>query len=383
MPVPQSITQELQKVAPSAIIELFELRLVTALHGSNDIYRFHAGVNGKNDGGNVVWAGQTYTAYPVQCDGFEYSGNGQLPRPKLRVANVIGTITAVLLVVNAVTPGNDLIGAKVIRRRTLARYLDAVNFPSNTNPYGTPDPTAEFPEEVYYISRKVTENRDLVEFELSAAFDLQGVRAPKRQCIANVCQWVYRSAECGYTDTRYFDDNDNPVSSAALDVCGKRVSSCKKRFDTTSDFPPNYSTVGKSNTVTSGQTLSAGQDRVSTNGWYRLIMQNDGNLVIYDKGRTAIWSTATTGSNADRAIMQADGNFVLYTAALAVVWSTGTLEPGNTLVMRDDGNLVVLGTANEVRWQSRTSSAAQPVYANDPSPPLPFGSFPGIGSYTL
>lgn len=237
MTVPQEITQELQKVAPSAIIELFELRLVAALHGSADVYRFHAGVNGKNDGGNAVWAGQTYTAFPIECDGFEYSGNGQLPRPKLRVANVLSTITTVLLAVNAITPGNDLIGAKVIRRRTLARYLDAVNFPGNVNPYGTPDPTAEFPQEIYYISRKVTENRDVVEFELAAAFDLQGVRAPKRQCIANVCQWGYRSVECGYVGTNYFNDNDQSVASAAQDVCGKRVSSCKARFGATAPLP--------------------------------------------------------------------------------------------------------------------------------------------------
>jgi lambda family phage minor tail protein L len=233
----QKIVQELQQVAPSAIIELFELRLVAALHGSNDVYRFHAGVNAKNDGGNVVWAGQTYTRMPIECEGFEYSGNGQLPRPTLRIANVLGTVTTVLLAVNAITPGNDLIGAKVIRKRTLARYLDAVNFPSNVNPYGTPDPAAEFPEEIYYISRKVAETRDVVELEMAAAFDLQGVRAPKRQCIANICQWVYRSAECSYTGDAYFNDNDQAVGTLALDVCGKRVSSCKARFGATAALP--------------------------------------------------------------------------------------------------------------------------------------------------
>jgi lambda family phage minor tail protein L len=233
----QKIVQELQQVAPSSVIELFELRLVADLHGSSDVYRFHAGVNGKNNGGNVVWDGRTYTAMPIECDGFEYSGNGQLPRPKLRVANVFGTITTVLLAVNAITPGNDLIGAKLIRKRTLARYLDAVNFPSNVNPYGTPDSTAEFPEEIYYISRKVAETRDMVEFELAAVFDLQGVRAPKRQCISNVCQWVYRSAECGYIGTSYFNDNDQGVATEGLDVCGKRVNSCKARFGATATLP--------------------------------------------------------------------------------------------------------------------------------------------------
>ena len=36
---------ELQKIAPSSVIELFELQLVAALHGSSTVYRFHAGSN--------------------------------------------------------------------------------------------------------------------------------------------------------------------------------------------------------------------------------------------------------------------------------------------------------------------------------------------------
>ena len=230
MTVPQSITSELQKVAPSSIIELFVLQLNTAQHGGNDTYRFHAGVNGKNDYGNIVWAGQTYQALPVEMEGFEYSGNGQLPRPKIRVSNQFGLISAILISINAVNPGNDLIGAKLTRIRTCARYLDAVNFPGNSNPLGTPDSTAEFPREVYFVSRKVVENRDMVEFECAAAFDLQGVRAPRRQCIANICQWTYRSAECGYTSPIYFDADDLPVDNASQDACGKRLSSCEVRF---------------------------------------------------------------------------------------------------------------------------------------------------------
>jgi len=50
------------------------------------------------------------------------------------------------------------------------------------NPLGTPDPTAEFPQEIYKIDRKSSENREAVQFELAAVFDLAGIRAPKRQC---------------------------------------------------------------------------------------------------------------------------------------------------------------------------------------------------------
>lgn len=226
-----TVTSELAKVAPSAVIELFELQLNALQHGVTEVYRFHAGSN-FNASGELVWAGNSYLALPVEADGFEYSGNGQLPRPKIRIANLLGSITAVLL---ALPEGLE--GAKVTRIRTLARCLDAVNFPGGVNPYGTPDPTAEFPREVYYIDRKTVENRDVVEFELAAAFDLAGVRAPKRQCIANICQWVYRSAECSYTGTNYFNENDQAVGSLSLDVCGKRLSSCQARFGANNTLP--------------------------------------------------------------------------------------------------------------------------------------------------
>lgn len=198
---------ELQKINPSSIIELFELELVTALHGVNTIYRFHAGSN-LDANGELIWKGNTYQRFPVEADGFEYTGNGQLPRPTIRVSNILGTITGILLTVNATTAGNDLNGAKLTRIRTLARYIDDANFDGGSNPYGTPDTTAEFPQEIYYLDRKVTENRNVVEWELAAAFDLAGVRAPKRQCINNRCQWVYRGTECGYSGAPIADEND-------------------------------------------------------------------------------------------------------------------------------------------------------------------------------
>ena len=310
------IITDLQKINPSAIIELFTLETTIALHGSAQTYRFHNGTSLVNNG-DIVWAGNTYIKLPITAEGFAYQ-RGQIPRPTLTVSNALGTITAILLNVNQVTTGNDLTGCTVTRIRTLARYLDNVNFPvtststtttetiadpadaesvtytvtvvnvggsnifaingsnnpvltmkrgstyifdqsdatnsghplaiksdaggaqtttvsgtagqsgatvtyqpaypsapsdlryyctvhgngmGNTitmnnpntttqqttttstqqvNPLGTPDPTAEFPREIYKIDRKSTETRDIVEFELAAPFDLAGVRSPKR-----------------------------------------------------------------------------------------------------------------------------------------------------------------------------------------------------------
>ena len=175
-----AIVSNLQNTNPSAIIELFTLQLDSSLHGATTIYRFHAGSSLK-DNGEIVWAGNTYQRFPIKAEGFAFR-QGQLPRPTLTVSNALGTITAILLSVNTTTAGNDLTGATVTRIRTLARFLDAVNFPGDINPYGTPDSTAEFPQEIYKIDRKSAENRDTVQFELASVLDLAGIRAPNRQC---------------------------------------------------------------------------------------------------------------------------------------------------------------------------------------------------------
>ena len=175
-----AIVSNLQNTNPSAIIELFTLQLNNDLHGATTIYRFHAGSSLK-DNGEIVWAGNSYQRFPIKAEGFAFR-KGQLPRPTLTVSNALGTITAILAAVNATTAGNDLTGATVTRIRTLARFIDAVNFPSNINPYGQPDHTAEFPKEIYKIDRKSAENRETVQFELAAVFDLAGIRAPQRQC---------------------------------------------------------------------------------------------------------------------------------------------------------------------------------------------------------
>ena len=175
-----AIVSNLQNTNPSAIIELFTLALDSSLHGATTVYRFHSGSSLK-DNGEIVWAGNSYQRFPIKAEGFAFR-QGQLPRPTLTVSNALGTITAILLNVNSTTTGNDLTGATVTRIRNLARFLDAVNFPGDINPYGTPDNTAEFPQEIYKIDRKSAENRDIVSFELAAVFDIAGIRAPQRQC---------------------------------------------------------------------------------------------------------------------------------------------------------------------------------------------------------
>ena len=190
MSVNSAVFNDLQSINPSAIIELFKLQLSTAIHGANTTYRFHSGSN-LNANNKIVWKTEEYLRFPIKAEGFAFQ-KGQLPRPKLLVSNAgnVGSslaglsISAILLTVNETTPGNDLTGATLTRIRTLAKFIDAVNFANGQN--ANADPNAEFPQEIYSIDRKVTENREVVEFELAAPTDLAGVRIPGRQATRSI-----------------------------------------------------------------------------------------------------------------------------------------------------------------------------------------------------
>ena len=250
------LISDLQGIAPTAIIELFQLELNLKQHGVDKTEYF----SGLKEGGlqGITFGGQLYTAIPLEADGFSYSGQGSLPRPTLRLSNLFSTITGLIA-----TLPDGLEGAKVTRLRTLAKYIDSENFIGSsyetyvvtdywdvgyTANNTTADSTAIFPKEIYYVDRKSTENRTVIEFELASAFDLAGVRAPKRQCISR-CQWVYKSNECGYDPTvgpgkvvdgvqrTRFNANDEYVLTDAEDVCGKKQSSCECRFGEVNELP--------------------------------------------------------------------------------------------------------------------------------------------------
>ena len=218
--VPTKIQTEVQGLEPSAIIELFQMELTEAVNGIDQTYYYHAGTNDVS--GNIIFNEITYVATPIEVDGFEMSVRGTLPRPTMRIANVAGAISSLLLTYNPLK-------AKVTRIRTCKKFLDGE---------ATADPTAKFADEVYYIDRVSKENLQLVEFELASKLDLTNLQLPCRQ-VTEYCPWVYRGTECGYTGTTYFDANDVKLIAETLeeeeenkekDVCGKRYKSCQVRF---------------------------------------------------------------------------------------------------------------------------------------------------------
>ncbi len=103
-----------------------------------------------------------------------------------------------------------------------------------------------------------------------------------------------------------------------------------------------------------GEYLDLDQSLWSTNGVYRLVLQADGNLVLYDD-RGTLWASDTEGQRVDTAIMQEDGNFVLQAGARAV-WASGTDGyPGARLMVQDDGNVVVYAQGGDALWATGTA----------------------------
>lgn len=212
------IKQEIQSLSPTGLVELFVLD--ATMFAGGDVYRFHSGLSQTNQ--PVVWQGETYLPIPLEATGFDLTAQGTMPQPSLKIANVGGALSAMALSME------DLIGARVTRKRTFVRYLDAVNFPKGNS---EANPDQYFPDELWFIDSKVIENRHQVEWRLASAFDLDGVKLPFRQIIKSTCPWKYRSTECGYTGSKCFKRNDEPTNDMNEDVCGKRLGSCKLRFD--------------------------------------------------------------------------------------------------------------------------------------------------------
>lgn len=187
---------ELNKINPSHIIELFELELTVGKHiatgnplGLPTTYRFHAGAN-LNNFGEILFRGFSYQRVAVQVNGFGKNSTGVLARPTISFSNLGGivqnpatglviTMSDFLQTVNEVTPHNDLIGAKLTRKMPLASALDNNNFSSGTNPFGTPS-ADRLRDEIFVIDRKAVENRQVIQFELTAAHDLENRQIPQR-----------------------------------------------------------------------------------------------------------------------------------------------------------------------------------------------------------
>jgi hypothetical protein len=117
----------------------------------------------------------------------------------------------------------------------------------------------------------------------------------------------------------------------------------------------NFDTSGTSNNVGTNQALTTGQSITSTDGRYKVVMQGDGNLVLYSINR-ALWASGTSGKPVAKAVMQGDGNLVLYDSQNKPYWASGTAGKGSSsLIIQTDGNLVIYDVGGHATWTSHTN----------------------------
>ena len=180
----KSLHYEMSNLTPSAVMTFFEIdfnellknsaankKLATVqpsnqVDYSDGILRFHNNANIFNS--YIRWRGNYYFPAPIHADGFEVTSRGTLPRPTLSIASQSKDgIDQISLLRHEIRSFGDIVGAKVTRRKTYAKYLDKENFePAEISskdlqqlPDGyEPDPYAEMPPDIYFIERKINEN---------------------------------------------------------------------------------------------------------------------------------------------------------------------------------------------------------------------------------
>ncbi len=123
----EDIAETVENIAQPVMIELFDIDLTAIggelLHLCNDTNEL---------GKAIVFGGVVYQPYPIKADGFEVTGQGASPRPKLTISNLLGLATAF------VEQYQGAVGAKVTRRQVYSIHLDNENF-KNSNPKANPN----------------------------------------------------------------------------------------------------------------------------------------------------------------------------------------------------------------------------------------------------
>jgi lambda family phage minor tail protein L len=206
----KKIAKEAVSLEPSSLITLYEIDVsdlqATLNLGSGPIeqsvLRFH---NMEVLNQSQVWfRGNAYHPVPIVTEGFEMKSDGSLPRPtltfvSLKAINDLSSNNQFASLKRALLELNNMIGAKVLRIRTFSKFLDSANnthikgagqFTESTNP--------ELPRDLYYVERKISEDKNSMQFELASTMDMENFKLPGRLCLANRCPWTYRGEGCCY-----------------------------------------------------------------------------------------------------------------------------------------------------------------------------------------
>lgn len=107
--------------------------------------------------------------------------------------------------------------------------------------------------------------------------------------------------------------------------------------------------------LSADRVLHTDDKLVSFDDAHVLVMQGDGNLVLYRTGGRALWASNTSGNPGALCVMQKDGNLVVYSTSVRALWASNTSgHPGAVAVLQDDGNFVVYAAGGTPLWATNT-----------------------------
>ncbi|XP_029362383.1 mannose-specific lectin-like [Echeneis naucrates] len=97
------------------------------------------------------------------------------------------------------------------------------------------------------------------------------------------------------------------------------------------------------NSISTDEELRQGEYLTSLDGNYKAVFQTDGNFVIYKW--TPTWASNTYGQNPFRILLQQDNNLVIYTKEDKPLWASDTYTNQKStrlrLTMTNEGELVL------------------------------------------
>lgn len=228
----KSLARELGNLDPSTLLSFFEIDLSSVVgsissslikdyaevnpvlpnfeDSKDNILRFHNNIRVFDS--YIFWQGKTFFPAPIQAEGYEISSRGILPTPRLSMSSQSDQETEILsLIRRAIRKYGDIVGAKVTRIRTYAKFLDKNNFADIAKYDGTdgsylsafpegyePDPYAELPRDIFFIERKASESKTAIVYELSSSLDVEGIKLPRRTVQSRKCGFAYRGCGCFY-----------------------------------------------------------------------------------------------------------------------------------------------------------------------------------------
>ena len=104
--------------------------------------------------------------------------------------------------------------------------------------------------------------------------------------------------------------------------------------------------------LSAGEWLSPGAQLNAGNGHFRAALQTYGNLVVYDDAGAALWSSKTNGVSVSGANLSANGNLSVVRTDGTSAFASSTSAQHARLIMQSDGNLVLY--AGTAVWSTNT-----------------------------